>query len=117
MPTILSASKDKELLFLRGEVLKLAGFHLVTAMSVEEAIGGLSDSIDLVLIEHTLSPDEALAIAKSAKQFSNGKVGVIAICKSVSQFSRLERDIDECIDSMAKPEELLACVREVLSRA
>jgi hypothetical protein len=48
--TVLSVSKDKELLFLRGEILKSEGFHVINALSVEEAIGALSDSIDLLLV-------------------------------------------------------------------
>lgn len=112
---ILSVSKDRELLFLRGEVLTSAGFQVVNATSVEEAIGALSDAVDLVLIGHTFSEDETVLIAKSAKDFSNGRIGVIVIRKMLSSW-RVEPIIDECIDSMAKPEDLLDCVRSVLKR-
>jgi DNA-binding response OmpR family regulator len=115
--TVLSVSKDKELLFLRGEILKSEGFHVINALSVEEAIGALSDSIDLLLVGHTLTLAEAVAVAKSAKDFSNGRIGVCVIRKTMLRLPLTESTIDEYIDSMAKPEELVACVREVLSRA
>lgn len=112
--TVLSFSRDKELLYLRGEVLKSAGFKVVNVLSVEAAIGELADSIDLVLIGHTVSYDEALTVAKSAKEFSNGRIGVIVIRKTLKPIQ--EEEIDEFIDSMAKPEELVNCVRAVVSR-
>ena len=113
--TILSVSKDKELLFLRAEILKSAGYKVVNAMSVEECIGALSDSIDLLLVGHSLSPEEALMAAKSAKEFSNDRIGVIVIRKTL-RFAAAEHNIDEFIDSMSKPEELLDCIKTVLRR-
>jgi DNA-binding NtrC family response regulator len=116
MRTVLSISKDRELLFLRGKILEGAGYRVISVISPEEAEQQfLTEQIDAVLIGHTLTFDEALKVAKNAKQVSTGQIKVCQLRKHWSS-SVPKEFVDSYIDAYARPEDLIGCINEVLGK-
>lgn len=115
LPTILSISMDRELLFLRGKILEGAGFRVLSVISVDEAAQALAEEpVDALLIGHSLSTEEAIKLAKMAKSIRKG----IKVCRLQKSWMTTTDGgaIDHFIDAQGPPEELIECVREALGK-
>ena len=116
MPTVVSISRDRELLFLRAKVLESAGFTVINAMSPDEAVRALDRSAaDALLIGHSIPNEQAMQLAQSAKRAHPQ----IKVCRIQRTWREQNDDgvIDAFIDSQGSPEELVRCLQDAIAPA
>jgi DNA-binding response OmpR family regulator len=113
MPRVLVADSNGLVLWSVGRVLLQAGYELVTADSVAQALEETArGTIDVVIAADILPDDSGVELLRKIKT-STPRTHVIMIAREdSSQLERLVRDIG-AIDYFGKPFELKAVVSSV----
>jgi DNA-binding response OmpR family regulator len=110
MPTILSVSQDESLLVTRSEVLRRANAEVVAARANEAKRLLKERQFDLVVLCHSLTPQETDELASLAQHLTNG--GHVLEVLKISELNRGLRREEAVVP---QPRALVAKVIEILS--
>ena len=113
MLTILAVGQDSELLSTRAAVLRKCNAGVISASPLDAPLILKAQPFDLVVLCHTLSPDEMNNLILVAHQQAS-EVQVLEVLDAVeSSWNRQPSGADDI--AQAKPEALVAKVTEMLS--
>ena len=108
---VLSISNDDALLKTRQYILEHAGFDVVSAWGFSNALNQCENAkFDLVLLGHTLAPEDKTALAKAVRKHCD--CPIVSVRRSGQHAKHPEADYS--IGADEGPEVLVAVVRQAL---
>ena len=111
---LLSVGLDPLLMGIRSKLLADAGYEVMPSFTSREAFQiFISRDIDLVILCHTIPPEEKTKLIVSMKE-RNKRTPVVTIHADGEADGKL---VDAYVHSLDGPEALLSCVAEVLDKS
>lgn len=123
MPTILVVDDDPDLVELTTLYLTKEGFTVVSANSREDGLAAIAQNKpDLIVLDVMMSePDDGIAMAQELRRKAFDKPILLMSCIEKVTGMKLGRDnelvpVDDFLPKPAEPTELVAKVKELLTR-
>lgn len=92
-------------------LLESSGFVVMDAETADDGRQNLDDSVDAVLLDHTVGVQDTLWLAQQAKAMG---IKVCVLRKPISALPRGLSVIDAYLDFMCEPAKLIDCFRTLI---
>jgi DNA-binding NtrC family response regulator len=112
-PTVLCVDDEVNALFIRKAILKLKGYHVVTARNAQEAVTVFnSATIDLVISDHFLQGETGCELARRLKEI-NPRIPVLLLT-GATEIPTEAAHADVFMSKLEGPERLLQVTAQLL---
>ncbi len=102
MSKILVADDSSTIQKVISMTMQDSGYELISALNVEELFDKISDEIDVILLDYSISEQSGLEVAKKIHE-QNSKVKIIALLSTFDQVDRAELLANGFSESITKP--------------